>query len=101
VLGNALGPAAQASFMRGLSIGGANAEGAIKETMAKAAEIAARFPRLRERLGTAATEYAASPEHTFEFGLEAILDGLEGRLPSGRRNSPRRRSREPSRVSTP
>lgn len=33
------------------------------------------------RLETAsATEYAAAPEMTFEFGLAAILDGLEARL---------------------
>jgi AcrR family transcriptional regulator len=101
VLGNALGPAAQASFMRGLSSRGEDADGAIKDTMAKAAEIATQFPRLRDRLGTAATDYAASPEQTFEFGLEAILDGLEGKLPVHRRGSQRRRSRARSRVATP
>ena len=36
--------------------------------------------RLRDRLDTAAAAYAALPEHSFEFGLQAILDGLEARL---------------------
>jgi hypothetical protein len=77
--------------MRGLSSRGGDAEGAIHETMARATEIATQFPRLRERVATAATEYAASPEHTFEFGLDAILDGLEGNL------GPRRRKRKAAR----
>jgi hypothetical protein len=52
--------------------------------MAKAREIAAQFPRLRSRLDTAASAYAASPEHSFEFGLCAVLDGLEAQLSSRR-----------------
>jgi hypothetical protein len=24
--------------------------------------------------------YAAAPDHTFEFGLQAVLDGLQARL---------------------
>jgi hypothetical protein len=35
---------------------------------------------LRARLDTAAADYGAAPEHSFEFGLQAILDGLEARL---------------------
>jgi AcrR family transcriptional regulator len=87
VLGNALGPAAQASLTRRLSLEGPSAELAIRETMAKAADVASGFPRLRERLGTAAADYSAAPEDTFEFGLEAMLDGLETRLPSRRRKT--------------
>ena len=45
-------------------------------------EIAARFPRLRARLDTAAAGYGASPEDSFEFGLQAILDGLQAKLAS-------------------
>jgi AcrR family transcriptional regulator len=92
VLGNALGATAQASLIRRLSGDGADAEAAIRDTMARAAEIAAEFPRLRERLGTAAADYSAAPEDTFEFGLEAILDGLETKLPSRRRKTQRVRS---------
>src|SRR6266498_3221937 len=86
VLGNALGPAAEASLMR--------------NTMASARDIAARFPRLRARLGSAAAEqYGAAPEKTFEFGLRAILDGLEARLVADRDRldragrTPRRRAK--------
>jgi AcrR family transcriptional regulator len=100
VLGNALGPAAHASLMRRLSVDGGDAEVAIRDTMATAAEIAMQFPRLRERLGTAAADYSAAPEDTFEFGLEAILDGLETKLPSRRGKSKGGRSRPPSRLST-
>ena len=79
VLGNALGSAAASSLSRKLSRGG-NAEELMRDAMAKAREIAAQFPRLRSRLGTAAADYAAGPEGAFEFGLRAILDGLEARL---------------------
>ena len=48
--------------------------------MAKSNEIAAQFPRLRTRLISEADDYAAAPDGTFEFGLNALLDGLEARL---------------------
>lgn len=76
VLGNALGPAAESSLMRKL---GGNAEEALRESMAKAREIAAEFPRRRARLD-APVSYAAAPDNTFGFGLGAILDGLQDRL---------------------
>lgn len=77
VLGNALGPAAAASAGRRLARDG---EDSMRESMAKAAEIAAEFPRLRARLGTPAADHGAVPDETFEFGLRALLDGLEARL---------------------
>jgi AcrR family transcriptional regulator len=80
VLGNALGPAAAASFTRKLGRDGGDAGALMRDSMAKAREIAERFPRLRARLDTAAARYAAAPESTFEFGLHAILDGLEASL---------------------
>src|SRR5262249_38065071 len=83
VLGNALGPAAVASLTRKLSRDGGNPDQLLRDRMAKAREIAAQFPRLRARLGTAAAEYGASPEDTFEFGLQAILDGLQAQLRFG------------------
>jgi AcrR family transcriptional regulator len=79
VLGNALGPAARASFTRKLGRDGDAGE-LMSENMKQAREIAARFPRLRARLDTPSAEYAAAPTETFEFGLNAILDGLEARL---------------------
>ena len=40
-----------------------------------------QFPRLRARLDTAsAAGYAEAPGHTFEFGLQAVLDGLQARF---------------------
>jgi AcrR family transcriptional regulator len=83
VLGNALGAAATASLTRKLGRDGGNAEELIRERMARATEIAAQFPRLRVRLGTASADYAASPENSFSFGLRALLDGLATRVTAG------------------
>jgi AcrR family transcriptional regulator len=80
VLGNALGPTAAASLTRKLSRDGGDAEELMREHMAKAREIAAQFPRLRSRLDTAAADYAAAPEKSFEFGLQTILAGLQSHL---------------------
>jgi AcrR family transcriptional regulator len=80
VLGNALGPAATASLTRKLEREGGDPKQQIRDGLAHAREIAAQFPRLRARLDSPAAEYAAAPEHTFEFGLRAILDGLEAQL---------------------
>jgi hypothetical protein len=83
VLGNALGPAAAASLARKLSRDGGNAEELLRDHMARAREIAAPFPRLRARLHSAAAEHGAAPEHSFELGLQALLDGLEAQLTAG------------------
>jgi AcrR family transcriptional regulator len=80
VLGNALGPGAATTMTRKLCRTGGHADERLRESMAKARAIAAQFPRLRVRLDTAAAAYAASPEHSFEFGLQAILDGLASQL---------------------
>jgi AcrR family transcriptional regulator len=80
VLGNALGPAAAASLARKFGRGGGNAEELIRDGVAKARQIAAQFPRLRARLATASPDYAAAPEDSFEFGLQALLDGLAAQL---------------------
>jgi hypothetical protein len=93
VLGNALGPAAAASLTRKLSRDGGNAEELMLDSMAKASEIAAQFPRLRARLQTAASGYSAAPDNTFEFGLQAILDGLQAQLTA--RRTPRSHGQEP------
>jgi AcrR family transcriptional regulator len=94
VLGNALGLAATASLTRKLSRGG-NAEELIRGSIAKASQIAAQFPRLRTRLGTASADYGAAPEGSFEFGLQAILDGLGARL-TGAASRPERAQASPS-----
>ncbi len=84
VLGNALGPAATASLTRKLSRDGGNADELMRDSVAGAREIAAQFPRLRARLPAAAAGYGAAPGRTFEFGLQAILDGLQARLTARR-----------------
>ena len=78
VLGNAIGPAAAASLRRELSRGDS---GKLMDAgMTEAKEVAAQFPRLRARLETADAGYGAAPDSSLEFGLEAILDGMEARL---------------------
>jgi AcrR family transcriptional regulator len=84
VLGNALGPAAAAALSRKVSRAGGSAEERLRASMAKAKEIATAYPRLRDRLHASGAEYAAAPEKSFEFGLAAILDGLEAHLAAGR-----------------
>ncbi|WP_078905591.1 MULTISPECIES: TetR/AcrR family transcriptional regulator C-terminal domain-containing protein [Streptomyces] len=80
VLGSALGGAVQVTLTRRLGKGG-DPEKELAATMAAAAEVAMAFPRLRERLDdSAATGYGAAPDRTFEFGLDAILDGFEAQL---------------------
>ncbi|WP_326826477.1 TetR/AcrR family transcriptional regulator C-terminal domain-containing protein [Streptosporangium sp. NBC_01756] len=85
VLGNALGESATASLTRRLSRDGGDPEELIRDTMAKASEVAMRFPRLRARLEAAAVaDYGAAPDNSFEFGLQAIFDGLEAQLAARR-----------------
>ncbi|MEW2578841.1 TetR/AcrR family transcriptional regulator [Streptomyces syringium] len=79
VLGNASGAAAAASLTRRIEREGGDAEEVFDATMKEAAEVASRFPRLRTRIDS--TGYAEAPEDTFDFGLQALLDGLEARLP--------------------
>jgi AcrR family transcriptional regulator len=86
VLGHALGSAATATLTRKLRREGGNADERLRESMAKAREIATQYPRLHVRLDTASAHYAAAPEHSFEFGLQAILDGLQAQL--GARGTP-------------
>jgi AcrR family transcriptional regulator len=80
VLGNALGPAAAASFARKLGRDGGDVEALMEASRAEVVEAAAQFPRLRARLELASAEYGAAPDDSFAFGLKAVLDGLEGRL---------------------
>jgi AcrR family transcriptional regulator len=83
VLGNALGPAAEASLARKFDQEGADAVKRVRATRAKAREIAAQYPHLRARLPTpSTTRYTEGPAKTFEFGLRAVLDGLEAQISS-------------------
>ncbi|TCN42777.1 TetR family transcriptional regulator [Kribbella orskensis] len=77
VLGSAIGTAAAASLRRELSRDG---EKLMDAGMTEAKEVAAQFPRLRARLETAGAGYGAAPDSSFDFGLEAILDGVQAQL---------------------
>ncbi|HEX6682999.1 MAG TPA: TetR/AcrR family transcriptional regulator [Candidatus Limnocylindrales bacterium] len=80
VMGHALGPAADASLTRKLDREGTGVQDAMRDHAAKVSSLAAKFPRLASRLESSGAEYTAAPDNSFEFGLEAILDGLESRL---------------------
>ncbi|WP_067543460.1 TetR/AcrR family transcriptional regulator [Nocardia crassostreae] len=81
VLGNAVGAAANVSLNRKLSRDGGNAEARMNEAMTEAMDVAKQFPRLRTRIErAAATDYNATPDSSFEFGLTLLLDGLGERL---------------------
>jgi AcrR family transcriptional regulator len=96
VLGNALGPAASASISRKLGRDGGSVDEGMRASMARARELAAEFPRLRTRVDVPAADYAAAPENTFEFGLRAILDGLEAAITAPKTNTARRPPRPTS-----
>lgn len=81
VLGHALGLTATISVNRRLTQGSKSVQEQTRDAMSQAGEIAKQFPRLRTRVDLYAdAEYGAAPEKTFEFGLQALLDGLEVRL---------------------
>lgn len=85
VLGRALGDSAEESLRGHLRRSGGDAEETIRETIAAQTEIAMQFPRLRARIESVdSSDYYAAPEKSFEFGLEAIFDGLERQLGPGR-----------------
>ena len=76
VLGHALGAAAPANLRRKLARQNADPETVIQEHLGRAREVITAFPRLQARLETPTADYAAGPEDSFDFGLNAILDGL-------------------------
>jgi AcrR family transcriptional regulator len=100
VLGNALGLAAAASLTRKLSRNGPSAKELIRDHTAKAREIARQFPRLRARLDAPAAADYSAPEGSFEFGLQAIFDGLEALLTARRTSHPESAHRSPPRPRT-
>jgi AcrR family transcriptional regulator len=89
VLGNALGPAATASFMRKLSRADGDTGELVRAYRAEVTVIAKEFPRLRARIESPAAEYGTAPDDSFAFGLQALLDGLENNAAriSGQANS--------------
>lgn len=84
VLGNVLGHSATASVTRRLSRDGGDAQERLADFMAKAGDVAGRFPRLRSRLETPAAQFGSAPEDTFDYGLRTLLDGFENQLAAAR-----------------
>lgn len=87
VIGSALGPSAARAMARQISRDGREAEETMRREMHQAREIASQFPRLRARLDSPMTEYAAGPDNALEFGLNAILDGIERQVPQPARRT--------------
>ncbi|OLF18375.1 TetR/AcrR family transcriptional regulator [Actinophytocola xanthii] len=81
VLGNAVGPAATVALNRRLRRDGGDAEQVLGEAVARATDLAASYPRLSARLPSPTDDVNAVFAGTFEFGLAALLDGLQARLP--------------------
>lgn len=81
VLGNALGESANAALSRRIGRDGDDPDQVMRDAVTRAGEVARQFPRLRARVEAAAVAgYGLAPDHSFEFGLRAIFDGLEARL---------------------
>jgi AcrR family transcriptional regulator len=81
VLATALGQAAELLWRARVRRGGGNEEEQLRDTIARASAIAMRFPRLRARIQALEhADPAAAGDQSFEFGLQVILDGLQGRL---------------------
>jgi AcrR family transcriptional regulator len=80
VLGATVPAAATVSLTRRLRADGADPDQRLREVVAEASAVAQDFPRLRARLEDTSANYNASPDNSFEVGLNALLDGLQQRL---------------------
>ncbi|TDU80059.1 TetR/AcrR family transcriptional regulator C-terminal domain-containing protein [Streptomyces sp. KS 21] len=82
VAGSAVDEATAAAMAKAQIRPGRGAEGGPEQDIVTwATGIASRYPRLRARLEAQAVADPAQMTHRkFEFGIEAILDGLEARL---------------------
>ena len=82
VLGYALGAAAEASLTRKLGQNGGDGAALLRDRMAEAREIAARFPRLRVVSTRPRPGTARRPRTASSSAARAILDGLQAKLAS-------------------
>ncbi len=80
VLGNVLGQVADLAWQKRLRRSRGAATARMRDAYAQARKLAMEFPRLRARLESADAETPTTPAQHVAFGLELILDGLEGRL---------------------
>jgi len=81
VVGSALGFAGKAALRRAQRRGGKDSDGLTQERIAKFIEIAKQYPNLCRRLEEREQAGGGVPDDCFEFGFEAVLDGLEAQLP--------------------
>ncbi|UBU08704.1 TetR/AcrR family transcriptional regulator [Nonomuraea gerenzanensis] len=77
VLGTALGVASEAAWRSRLRRTGGDEQEQARELVARATEIAMRFPRLRAHT---AAHQGEEPGLDLEFGLRTILNGLQAEL---------------------
>jgi hypothetical protein len=81
VLATALGEAAELLWRARVRRDGGNEEEQLRDTIARASELAMRFPRLRARIQALEdADPAAAGDQSFEFGLQVIFDGLQAQL---------------------
>ncbi|MCM1974744.1 hypothetical protein [Streptomyces sp. G1] len=74
--------AATASLTRRIEREGGDVAAVLGAVVQQATEAASQFPRLRDRIGSVSgPDYAEAPDDTFDFGLQALLDGLAARIP--------------------
>jgi AcrR family transcriptional regulator len=85
VLATALGAAAELLWRARVRRDGGDDEEQLRDTIARASEIAMRFPRLRARIRALRdADPAAAGDQSLEFGLQVILDGLQAQLAARR-----------------
>ncbi|MEV6151916.1 TetR/AcrR family transcriptional regulator C-terminal domain-containing protein [Nonomuraea sp. NPDC052129] len=84
VIGAAQGEVAESAWRAQVRRAGADEEQQLRDIIAHISEIVQEFPRLRARTTLSVDATTAQPaEATFEFGLHALLDGLQARLAAG------------------
>lgn len=94
-LGSALGESAMITLRRRFEREGRDPDEVFRETIEQQTKIAMDFPRLRARLESVNVDDAdvyAAPDKSFEFGLDAIFDGLERQLGHAAQPNPNSRS---------
>ena len=79
-LGSALASAGKATLKREFRRSGKHADALIQENIAKFRATAIQFPHLRQLLEASPRSGKDASESSFEFGLQALLDGLESLL---------------------
>jgi AcrR family transcriptional regulator len=80
VLGRALGESAEAAWRARLRREGGDEQEEIAKLMVRVNEIALQFPHLRAHIEGMGDGDPTALDHSFEFGLQTVLLGLEAQL---------------------